>query len=62
MLYSREWAPDTYRTGGWVDLRAGLDTEARGKIFAPARDKTLVDQSLVRRYMFELSQLLEYFR
>jgi hypothetical protein len=25
--------PGTYFIGGWVDLRAGLDTEARGNIF-----------------------------
>jgi hypothetical protein len=25
----------THCTGGWVGLRAGLDTEARGKIFSP---------------------------
>jgi hypothetical protein len=31
-LYSRERTPDTHCTGGWVGLRAGLDTEARGKI------------------------------
>jgi hypothetical protein len=27
--------PDTHCTGGWVDLRAGLDTEVRGKIVLP---------------------------
>jgi hypothetical protein len=27
-----ERTPGTHWTGGWVDPRAGLDTEARGKI------------------------------
>jgi hypothetical protein len=35
-LYPRERAPGTHWTGGWVGLRAGLDTEARGKSFTSA--------------------------
>jgi hypothetical protein len=35
-----ERTPGTHCTGGWVGLRAGLDTEARGKSFAPAGDRT----------------------
>jgi hypothetical protein len=35
-----ERTPGTHCTGGWVGLRAGLDTQARGKIFAPAGDRT----------------------
>jgi hypothetical protein len=27
--------PSTHCTGGWVGLRAGLDTEVRGKILSP---------------------------
>jgi hypothetical protein len=27
--------PGTHCTGGWVGPRAGLDTEARGKILSP---------------------------
>jgi hypothetical protein len=34
-LYPREGTPDTHSTGGWVGLRAGLDTEDRGKILSP---------------------------
>jgi hypothetical protein len=30
-----ERTPGTHWTGGWVGLRAGLDTEARGKILSP---------------------------
>jgi hypothetical protein len=30
-LYPQEMTPGTHWTGGWVGLRAGLDTEARGK-------------------------------
>jgi hypothetical protein len=40
----------THCTGGWVDLRAGLDTEARGKSFASAGDRTPVVQPVVRHY------------
>jgi hypothetical protein len=36
-LYPRERTPGTNWTGGWVDFRAGLDTEARGKIPCPCR-------------------------
>jgi hypothetical protein len=31
-LYPRERTYDTHCTGGWLGPRAGLDTEARGKI------------------------------
>jgi hypothetical protein len=31
-LYALEWTPGTRCTGGWVGLRAGLDTEVRQKI------------------------------
>jgi hypothetical protein len=31
-----ERTPGTHYTGGWVGPRAGLDTEVRGKSFAPA--------------------------
>jgi hypothetical protein len=34
-LYPGERTPGTHWTGGWVDPRAGLDTEARGKILFP---------------------------
>jgi hypothetical protein len=34
-LYPRGKHPGTYCTGGWVVLRAGLDTETRGKILSP---------------------------
>jgi hypothetical protein len=33
--YPRERTPGAHLTGGWVGLRAGLDTEARGKILCP---------------------------
>jgi hypothetical protein len=49
----RERTPGTHWTGGWVGLRAGLDTEARGKIFCHCRgsnpDRPVV-QSVVRHY------------
>jgi hypothetical protein len=34
-LYAGERTTVTHWTGGWVDLRAGLDTEFRGKILLP---------------------------
>jgi hypothetical protein len=43
----------THCTGGWVGPRAGLDTEARGKIFCPRRGSNLdrpVVQPVARRY------------
>jgi hypothetical protein len=32
VIYPQEKVPGTHCTGGWVGLRAGLDTDARGKI------------------------------
>jgi hypothetical protein len=42
--------PGTHYTGGWVGLRTGLDTEARGKIFASAGDRAPAVQSAVGHY------------
>jgi hypothetical protein len=48
-----ERTPGTHCTGGWVGPRAGLDTEAIGKILCPRRgsnpDRPVV-QSVVRHY------------
>jgi hypothetical protein len=48
-----ERTPCTHCTGGWVGPRAGLDTEARGKIVCPHRgsnpDRPVV-QPVVRHY------------
>jgi hypothetical protein len=48
-----ERTPGTHCTGGWVGPRAGLDTEARGKILCPRRgsnpDRPIV-QPVVRHY------------
>jgi hypothetical protein len=48
-----ERTPGTHCTGGWVGLRAGLDTEDRGKILCPCRgsnpDRPVV-QPVVRHY------------
>jgi hypothetical protein len=49
-LYPRERTPGAHLIGGLVGLRAGLDTEARGKSFASAGDRTSVVQSVVRHY------------
>jgi len=43
-LYPRGKNP-YHCTGGWVSLKAGLDTEARGKISCPTRDWTSVVRS-----------------
>jgi hypothetical protein len=45
-----ERTPGTHCTGGWVGLRAGLDTDVREKSFAPAGDRTPIVQSVVRHY------------
>jgi hypothetical protein len=37
-LCPRGKAPGTHCAGGWVRPRAGLDTEARGKILLPLTD------------------------
>jgi hypothetical protein len=36
-LYPRGKDPGAHCTGGWVGPRAGLDTEATGKILCPCR-------------------------
>jgi hypothetical protein len=38
-----ERTPGTYCTGGWVGPRAGLDTEARGKILCPCELHKLIN-------------------
>jgi hypothetical protein len=52
-LCPRERTPGSLCSGGWVGLRAGLDTEATGKILCPCRglnpDHPVV-QSVVRHY------------
>jgi hypothetical protein len=48
-----ESTPGTHCTGGWVGLRAGLDTEARGKISCLCRESNPdrpVVQPVVRHY------------
>jgi hypothetical protein len=48
-----ERIPGTHCTGGWVGLRAGLDSEVRGKILCPRRGSNpdrLVVQPIVRHY------------
>jgi hypothetical protein len=48
-----ERTPGTHCTGGWVDRRAGLDTEARGKILCLRRGSNPdhpVVQPVVRHY------------
>jgi hypothetical protein len=45
-----ERTPGTYCTGGWAGPRAGLDTEARGKIPASVGDRTPIVQPIVRHY------------
>jgi hypothetical protein len=49
-FYPLEITPVIHWIGGWVDLRAGLDTEARGKPFASVEDQIPVVRSVVRHY------------
>jgi hypothetical protein len=57
-----ERTPGTHCTGGWVGPRAGLDTEARGKILCPCRgsnpDRPVV-QPVVRHYTAWATRLTE---
>jgi len=46
-LYPRERTPDTNYMGGWVGLRTGPETKARGKILTSAGDRPPVVQSVV---------------
>jgi hypothetical protein len=45
-----ERIPGTHCIGGWVGIRACLDTEATGKSVISAGNRTPVVQSEVRRY------------
>jgi hypothetical protein len=47
----------THCTGGWVGLRAGLDTEARGKVLCLCQDRIPVVQPYSGTALTELSQL-----
>jgi hypothetical protein len=47
-LYPLERTPVSHWTGGWVGPRAGLDTEAGGKILCLCRVRTMVAQYVVR--------------
>jgi hypothetical protein len=52
-----EWTLGTHFTGGWVGPRAGLDTEARGKILCVCRGSNLdrpVVQPVARHYMYSI--------
>jgi hypothetical protein len=62
-LCTGEKTPGTHCTGGWVGLRAGLDTEDKAKIFRLCRESNLdrsVVQSVVRHYADWATQLLSY--
>jgi hypothetical protein len=66
-IYPREKVPGTHWTGGWEGLRAGLDTEAGGKILASTGDGILVTQFVVRLYnsykiIFKCFSLFLYIR
>jgi hypothetical protein len=53
-LYPGERTPGTHWTGGWMSLRAGLDTEVKGKISYLCRGSNLdrlVVQSVARHYI-----------
>jgi hypothetical protein len=55
-----ERTPGNHCTGGWVGLRAGLDTELGGKIICPCRGSNPdhpVVQSVTRHILTELPRL-----
>jgi hypothetical protein len=55
-LYTREKDPGSHCTGGWVGLRAVLDTEARGKISSlcrasnPSRPSTVYKRTILKAH------------
>jgi hypothetical protein len=49
-ILPREKDTRTHCTGGWVGLRAGLDTEARGKILCLSEDDNDDNNSLFLSY------------
>jgi hypothetical protein len=56
-ITSRERTPGTHWIGGWVGLRAGLDTEVREeKYFASAGDRTPVVFLILVVHFMTLSQ------
>jgi hypothetical protein len=60
--YPRGRPIGTHWTGGWVGLRAGLDTEDRGKIICPCRGSNPdcpVVQPIVRHYTAWATRLLQ---
>jgi hypothetical protein len=48
-IYPHERTPGMHWIEGWVGLRAGLDTEDRGKILCLCRGSILVFLSVVRK-------------
>jgi hypothetical protein len=72
-LCPRERTPGTHCTGGWVGLRAGLDTEVRGKILCPlpgikprspgrpVRSQTLYWLSYPAHSLWGLNWILKYY-
>jgi hypothetical protein len=50
--------PDTHCTGGWMGPRAGLDTEARGKILCLCRGSNL-DRAVVQPVARHYTELLD---
>jgi hypothetical protein len=46
----RERTLGTHWIGGWVGLRAGLDTEAKGEVLLSARDRTPVILSVCKAW------------
>jgi hypothetical protein len=52
VLSPRERIPGTHWTGGWVGLRAGMDTEARGKGILQIYIKFLTEENKSFIYFF----------
>jgi hypothetical protein len=65
VLYPRGKDPGTHFTGGWVGPRAGLDTEARGKILCrgsnpalPVCSQTLPSDLAISNAAFRICEFL----
>jgi hypothetical protein len=61
-VFPRERAVGTHCTGGWVGLRAGLDTEDRGKSFASSGDRTPVGRLPAPSYLSRVNVYLPEIR
>jgi hypothetical protein len=59
-LYLQERFPSTHWIGGWVGLRAGLDTEAGRQSFASAEDRTPLTEGQIIGLSENIHEMLRH--